>query len=93
MTLEENQIRSGVAKVVVLTTLTTTTSAPTMLSATPTTCPLLPRYKGKRVDDSDLLEAIDRANHRLSEASDLVNSISSQINPKTERCFLRWQCV
>ena len=64
---------------VVPTTSTTTTFAPTMLSATPTTRPLLPRYKGKRVDNSDLLEAIDHANHKLFEASDLVNSISSPI--------------
>ena len=78
-TLEENQIRFGAAKVVVPTTLTTTTSALTMLSSTPTTRPLLPRYKGKQVDNSDLLEAIDHANHKLSEASNLVNSISSQI--------------
>jgi len=78
-TLEENQIRSRAARVVVPTTSTTTTSAPTTLTATPTTRPLLPCYKGKRVDDSDLLVAIDRTNHRLSEASDLVNSITSQI--------------
>ena len=64
---------------VVPTTSTTTTFAPTTLSTTPTSRPLLPRYKGKQIDDSDLLEAIDRANHRLSEVSDLVNSISDQI--------------
>jgi len=79
MALEENQIRPGAAKVKVPTTSTTATSALTMLSAMLTTRPLLPRYKGKQVNDSDLLEAIDRANHRLSKASDLVNSISGQI--------------
>ena len=65
--------------VIVLTTSTATTSTPTTLSVTPTTRPSPPRYKGKWVDNSDLLEAIDRANHKLSEASDLVDTISSQI--------------
>jgi len=87
MTLEENHIRSKAAKVVILITSTTTTSAPTMLSATPTTRPSLPHYKGKRVDNSDQLEAIDRANHKLSEVSSLVNSISGQITPKTSPDF------
>jgi len=41
-TLEETQIRSG----------TTAASAPTTL--TPSTRPPLPRYEGKKVDDSDL---------------------------------------
>ena len=79
MTLEEIQIRSEAAKVVIPITSTTTTSTPTTLSATPTTRPPLPCYKGKQVDDSDLLEAIDRANHKLFEASGLVNSILGQV--------------
>ena len=78
MTLEDNQIRSEAAKVVIPTMSTTTTSASIMSSATPTTRPPLHRYEGKRVDDCDLFEAIDRASHRLSEVSDLVNSISDQ---------------
>jgi len=79
MTLKENQIRSEAAKVVVPITSTTSTSAPTTLSAMPTTRPPLPHYKGKQVDDSDLLKANDRTNHKLSEASGLVNSISCQV--------------
>ena len=51
---------------------------PTTTIATPMTRPLLPRYKGKQVDNLDLLEAIDRANHKLLEASNLVDSISCQ---------------
>jgi len=70
-TLEENQIRPQIAKVVAPITMTTTTT-------TPTTQPVLPRYKGKQVDNSDLHEAIDHANHRLLEVSDLVDSISHQ---------------
>ena len=70
-TLEETQIQSATAEVMVSITPTTTT---TTLRAPP----LLPRYKGKRVDNSDLLEAIDRADHKLLEASHLVGSILCQ---------------
>ena len=70
-TLEDTQIRSETAKVVVPITPTTTT-------ATPITRPPLARYKGKQVDNSDLLEAIDCANHRLLKASNLVDSILCQ---------------
>jgi len=66
MTLEENQIRSKMAEAVVPIT-------PAMTTMTPTTRPLLPRYMGKQVNNSDLLEAIDRANHKLLEVSDLVD--------------------
>jgi hypothetical protein len=68
---EENQIQSETTKVVV-------PIIPAMTTTTSTTRPSLPRYKGKRVDNSDLLEAIDHANHRLLEVSSLVNSISDQ---------------
>jgi len=51
---------------------------PTTTAATLITRPPLPRYKGKQVDNSDLLEAIDRANLRILEASNLVDSISCQ---------------
>jgi len=71
MTLQETQIRSKTAKVMVPITPTTTT-------ATPMTRPLLPRYKRKQVDNLDLLKAIDRADHKLLEASNLVDSISYQ---------------
>ena len=39
---------------------------------TPTTHPPLPHYDGRRTDNSGLLEAIDRADHKISEALDLV---------------------
>jgi hypothetical protein len=71
MTLEENQIRSETAEAVVPIT-------PAMTTMTPTTRPLLPHYKGKQVNNSDLREAIDRANHRLLEVSNLVDLISHQ---------------
>ena len=68
-TLEETQIQSGAAELMVPIT-------PTTITTTPRARPPLPRYKGKWVDNSNLLEAIDRADHKLLEASNLVDSIS-----------------
>jgi len=68
-TLEETQIRFGAAEVMVPIT-------PTTVATTPRARPLLPRYKGKQVDNSDLLQALDRADHKLLEASNLVDLIS-----------------
>jgi len=61
---EETQIRSR----------TTAASTPTTL--TPSTRPPLPRYKGKKVDGSDLFRALDRADLKLLKASRLVDGIS-----------------
>jgi len=65
-TSEETQIRSGM----------TATSTP--ITLTPSTRPPLARYKGKKVDGSDLFRALDRADLRLLEASRLVDGISRQ---------------
>jgi len=65
-TLEETQIRSGM------------TVASTPITLTPSTRPPLPRYKGKKVDGADLFQALDRADLRLLEASQLVDGISRQ---------------
>ena len=61
------------------TTSTMVTFALTTSPTTPTTRPLLPRYNRKRIDNSDLLKAIDHADCKLSKAFDLVNSIAGQI--------------
>jgi len=66
-TLEETQIRSG----------TVVASIP--ITPTSNTRPPLPRYKRKKVDDSDLFRALDRTD-RLLEASQLVDGISRQSN-------------
>jgi len=65
---EGTQIQSGM----------TAASAPTTRMLAPSTRPPLPRYKGKRVDDSDLLRGLDRADSKLREASQLVDGISRQ---------------
>jgi len=62
-TLKETQIQFGAVE------------ASTPITPTPRTRPPLPRYGAKRVDNSDLLQALDRANHKLLEASNLVDSI------------------
>jgi len=62
-TSEETQIQSGTAE------------ASTPITPTPSTRPPLPRYRAMRVDNSDLLQALDRADLKLLEASNLVDSI------------------
>ena len=80
-TSKENQIQSETMKVVFPIT-------PTRTIMTLTNRPPLRLYRGKRVDNSDLLEAIDRANHRLLEVSGLVNSISDQTAQASAPNFL-----
>jgi hypothetical protein len=63
--------------------LTTIHLAPTMpasSSATPTTHRPLPRYKGKQIDNTDLLDSIDRVGTKLTETLALVSTIQSQPN-------------
>ena len=40
----------------------------------------LPRYKGKQIDNTDLLDSIDRVGTKLAETLALVSSIQSQPN-------------
>ena len=63
--------------------LTTVDLAPTTSaspSATPTTRHPLPRYKGKQINNTDLLDSIDRVSTKLAETLALVSSIQSQPN-------------
>ena len=62
---------------------TTVHLAPTMpasSSATPTARRSLPRYKGRQIDNTDLLDSIDRVGTKLAETLALVSSIQSQPN-------------
>ena len=45
--------------------------------ATPTTCHPLPRYKGRQIDNTDLLDSIDRVGTKLAETLALVSTIQS----------------
>ena len=62
---------------------TTVHLAPTMpasLSATPITHHPLSRYKGKQIDNTDLLDSIDQVGTKLAETLALVSMIQSQPN-------------
>ena len=55
-------------------------TTPASSSAMPTTRRLLPHYKGKQVDNTDLLDSIDRVSTKLAETLALVSTIQSQPN-------------
>ena len=58
-----------------LTTVGLASTMPTLSLATPTTRRPLPRYKGKQIDNIDLLDSIDRVGTKLAETLALVSSI------------------
>ena len=55
-------------------------TTPASSSATPTIRHPRPRYKGKQIDNTDLLDSIDRVGTKLAETLALVSSIQSQPN-------------
>ena len=55
-------------------------TTPASPSATPTTHHPLPRYKVKQIDNTDLLNSIDRVSTKLAETLALVSTIQSQPN-------------
>jgi hypothetical protein len=79
--MEEAQIRSVLTTSSSTMTSTTLATAPTTLAmalTTPTTHRPLPRYKGRMIDNTDLIEAIDQVGHKLSQTLTLVDSIQNQ---------------
>ena len=54
--------------------------APTTPTATPTTRHPFPRYRGKQIDNTDLLDSVDRVGIQLAETLALVSTIQSQPN-------------
>jgi hypothetical protein len=78
---EEAQIRSASTTFSSATAPTTLATAPTTPATAPTTLTTrrpLPRYKGRTINNTDLIEAIDRVDHKLSQALTLVDSIQNQ---------------
>ena len=57
-------------------------TTPALLLATPTIRRSLPRYKGRQIDNTDLLDSIDRVGTKLAETLALVSSI--QIGPNEQ---------
>jgi len=80
MTPEESQIRSGTAEA-------STSIMPTTITTTPRAQPSLPRYRAEQVDNSDPLQALDHADHKLFKASNLVDSISRKLDQASASNF------
>ena len=62
------------------TTIHLALTTPASSSATLTTRRPLPRYKGKQIDNTDLLNSIDRVGTKLAETLAMVSTIQSQPN-------------
>ena len=85
MTTEEVQIQSASttassASAMAPTTVDLALATPASSSATPTTRRPLSHYKGRLIDNTDLLDSIDRVGTKLAETVALVSSIQSQPN-------------
>ena len=83
MTTEEARIQSASttaspASAMALTTVDLAPATSASSSATPTTHRSLPRYKGRQIDNTDLLDSIDRFGTKLVETLALVDSIQNQ---------------
>jgi hypothetical protein len=53
-------------------------TTPATSLTTPAIRRLLPRYKGRQIDNTNLLKAIDQVDNKLSESLALVDSIQNQ---------------
>jgi hypothetical protein len=67
------------------TTLATATTTLATAPITPTTRQPLPSYKGRVIDSTNLIEAIDQVGHKLSQTLTLVDLIQNQ---STEQVLL-----
>ena len=85
MTMEEAWIQSAStttspASATALTMLDLAPATPASSSAMPTTHRPLPCYKRRQIDNTDLLDSIDRVSTKLAKTLALVSSIQSQPN-------------
>jgi hypothetical protein len=86
--MEEAQIRSvstTSSSATAPITLAIAPTTPATALTTPITCQPLPRYKGRMIDNTDLIEAIDQVGHKLLQTLTLVDSIQNQ---STEQVLL-----
>jgi hypothetical protein len=60
------------------TMLATALTTPAMALTTLTTHRPLPRYKGRVIDNTNLIEAIDQVSHKLSQTLTLVDLVQNQ---------------
>ena len=85
MTMEEARIQSASttaspASATAPTTVDLALATLASSSATLTTRRPLPRYKGRQIDNTDLLDSIDRVGTKLAKTLALVSSIQNQPN-------------
>ena len=85
MTPEEAWVQSASttaspASAMAPTTVDLAPAMPASSSAMPTTRHPFPRYKGRQIDNTDLLDSIDRVSTKLAETQALVSLIQSQPN-------------
>jgi hypothetical protein len=59
-------------------------TTPAMAPATPITRQPLPCYKGRTIDNTDLIEAIDQVGLKLSKTLTLVDSIQNQYTEQVQ---------
>jgi hypothetical protein len=75
---EEAQIQSALTTssfAMALITLAMAPTTPGTASTLPTTCRPLPCSKGRMIDNTDLIKAIDQVGHKLLQTLTLVDSI------------------
>jgi hypothetical protein len=67
----------------------TTSPTPASSSTTPATGRFLPRYQGKKLDNTDLVNSIDRLGGKLSSTLTLVDSLQEQFTEQDSNGYNR----
>jgi hypothetical protein len=71
------------------TTLASASPTPASSSIPPASCRFLPRYQGKKLDDIDLINSIDRLGVKLSSTLTLVDSLQEQFTDQDSNSYNR----
>jgi hypothetical protein len=92
-TMERMQIQSASTTSRTLASVTTTLApaslTPASSSTTPVTGRFLPRYQGKKLDNTDLINSIDRLGGKLSSTLTLVDSLQEQFTEQDSNGYSR----
>jgi hypothetical protein len=72
-----------------MTTLVLAPPAPAPSSTTPATHRLLPRYQGRKLDSTDLIDSIDQLGGKLSLTLSLVDSLQEQFTGQDSNDYNR----
>jgi len=91
--MEEVQIRSAsttsTTPASTTTTLAPASPAPAPSPTTPATHRLLPRYQGRKLDNTDLIDSIDQLGGKLSLTLSLVDSLQEQFTGQDSNDYNR----